>query len=221
MPRPGNYEGPDKDPVGALFEFRSNVFYNWGKGHAGYDADKAALAAYSFVDNAYVMGPDSEKPVAFDESNSLAKAFFACNSMNGVVPADPWSLVSGLQAPGYRQAAPIAVAPVKADPAASAYERVLADAGASVFRDAVDARIVAGVRDRTGRLIDSQAQVGGWPVLPAGVAAADTDGDGMPDAWETAHGLDPRKVDGAALAKGGSGYTNLELYLADIAEARR
>jgi len=221
MPRPGNYEGPDKDPVGAFFEFRSNVFYNWGKGHAGYDADKAALVAYGFVDNAYVMGPDSEKPVAFNESNSLAKAWFAGNSMNGVVPADPWSLVSGLQTPGYRQPGPIDVAPVKADPAASAYEHVLADAGASVFRDSVDARVVAGVRNKTGKQIDSQAQVGGWPALPAGVAAADTDGDGMPDAWEKAHGFNPKSPDGAALAKDGSGYTNLELYLADIAEARR
>ena len=220
MPRPGNYAGPDKDPVGAFFEFRSNVFYNWGKGYAGYDADKSALAAYSFIDNAYVMGPDSEKPVAFHESNSLAKAWFAGNSMNGVVPADPWSLVSGLQAPGWRQAGPIDVAPVKADPAASAFERVLADAGASVFRDSVDTRVVAGVRDRTGRQIDSQAEVGGWPVLPTGVAAADTDGDGMPDAWEKAHGFNPKKADGAALAKDGSGWTHLELYLADAASRR-
>jgi hypothetical protein len=219
MPRPGNYDGPDKDPVGAFFEFRSNVFYNWGKGHAGYDADKAALVAYNFVDNAYVMGPDSEKPVAFHEGNSLAKAWFAGNSMNGVVPADPWSLVTGVQAPGWRQAGPIDVAPVAPAPAASAYERVLADAGASVFRDSVDARVVAGVRDRTGRLIDSQAQVGGWPALPAGVAAVDTDGDGMPDVWETAQGLDPKTADGAA-DRDGDGWTNLEDYLAAAAKRR-
>jgi hypothetical protein len=217
MPRPGNYDGPDKDPVGAFFEFRSNVFYNWGKGHAGYDADLATLSAYSFIDNAYVMGPDSEKPVAFHESNRLAKAWFAGNSMNGVVPEDPWSLVSGLQVPGYRQAGPIDVAPVKADPAATAYERVLADAGASLFRDSVDARVVAGVRDKTGKQIDSQAQVGGWPVLPTGAAAVDTDGDGMPDAWEKAHGLNPSKADGASPARNGSGWTNLELHLADAA----
>jgi hypothetical protein len=219
MPRPGNYEGPDKDPVGAFFEFRSNVFYNWGKGHAGYDADKAALAAYSFIDNAYVMGPDSEKPIAFNESNNLAKAWFAGNSLNGVVPADPWSLVDGLQAPGYRQSGPIEVAPVAADPAASASERVLAEAGARVFRDSVDARVVAGVRDRSGRQIDSQAQVGGWPVLPTGQAAADTDGDGMPDAWETAHGFNPQKPDGA-LDRDGDGRTNLEDYLAEAATRR-
>ncbi|WP_419254181.1 pectate lyase family protein [Caulobacter sp. ErkDOM-YI] len=220
MPRPGNYDGPDKDPVGAFIEFRSNVFYNWGKGHAGYDADKAALVAYNFVDNAYVMGPSSEKAIAFNESNSLARAYFAGNSMNGVVPADPWSLVTGLQVEGYRQAAPIDIAPIAADPAASAYERVLAEAGASVWRDPVDARVVAGVRDRSGMIINNEQDVGGWPVLASGVAAPDADGDGMPDAWEAAHGLNPKAPDGTSPAKGGSGWTNLELYLAGAAKVR-
>lgn len=223
MPRPGNYDGADKDPVGALFDFRSNVFYNWGKGYAGYDADKAAVVAYNFVDNAYIMGPQSAKAVAFQESNSLARAYFAGNSMLTNVPADPWSLVTFTipEPAGYRLAAPVDVAPVKSDPAPLAYERVLADAGASVFRDSVDARIVAGVRDRTGKVINSQNDVGGWPVLPAGKVAKDSDGDGMPDAWEKAHGLDPKTpADGAAPAKDGSGYTNLELYLA-AAAARR
>ena len=220
MPRPGNYDGPDKDPVGAFIEFRSNVFYNWGGGHSGYDADKAAMVAYNFVDNAYVMGPDSKQAVAFKESNSLARAWFAGNSMNGVVPEDPWSLVTGLQVEGYRQATPIDIAPVAAEPAASAYERVLADAGASVARDTVDARVVAGVRDRSGGIINTEQDVGGWPVLAPGSAAPDSDDDGMPDAWEVKRGLNPKKADGAALAKDGSGWTNLELWLADAAKIR-
>ncbi|WP_297515524.1 pectate lyase [uncultured Caulobacter sp.] len=223
-PRPGNYEGPDKDPVGAFFDFRSNVFYNWGHDRAGYNADAATLSAYNFVDNAYVPGPNSQKRFAFKESDTLAKAYFAGNSMDGVIPADPWSLVTFTipEPAGYRLAAPADVAPVTPEPAASAYDRVLADAGASVWRDPVDRRIVEGVRTRTGKVIDSQAEVGGWPDLPPGPAAKDTDGDGMPDAWETAHGLDPRKAaDGAALAKDGSGWTNLELYLAEAAKVRR
>lgn len=49
-------------------------------------------------------------------------------------------------------------------PAAQAAERVLADAGARPWdRDAIDARIIAGVKDRSGRMIDSQEQVGGYP----------------------------------------------------------
>ena len=60
MPRPGNYEGPEADPEGPLMEFRSNLFYNWGRGFAGYNEDQASLIRYAFVDNAYVPGPDSQ-----------------------------------------------------------------------------------------------------------------------------------------------------------------
>ena len=220
MPRPGNYAGADEDPIGAFFDFRSNVFYNWGKGHAGYDADKAAMAAYNFVDNAYAPGPNSTKNIAFQESNTLAKAFFAGNSMAGAVPADPWSLVTFTipEPAGYRLAAPLDLGAVTPEAADKAYERVLADAGASVWRDPVDRRVVEGVRTRTGQVINIQTDVGGWPDLPAGQAAKDTDGDGMPDAWETAHGLDPKKADGAVVGK--DGWTNLELYLADAARVR-
>lgn len=219
MPRPGNYSGPEVDPVGAFFDFRSNVFYNWGRTRAGYNADKATLARYNFVDNAYVAGPQSQKPIAFDESDTLAKAWFAGNSMNGAIPADPWSLVTGVQSEGYRLAEPVDVAPVARDPAASAYARVLKSAGASKVRDAVDARVVAGVRDRTGKQIDSQRDVGGWPELKSLPAPRDSDRDGMPDAWERTHGLDPNVADGNG-DRNRDGYTNLEEWLADTAESR-
>jgi len=49
-------------------------------------------------------------------------------------------------------------------PAAQAAERVLANAGARPWdRDAIDARIIAGVRAKNGRIIDSQEEVGGYP----------------------------------------------------------
>lgn len=217
MPRPGNYSGPDIDPQGAFFDFRSNVFYNWGGSHSGYNADKATLARYNFVDNSYVAGPQSDKPIAFDESNMLAKAWFAGNSMNGAIPADPWSLVTGVQPEGYRLTAPIEVAPVKPESAIAAYPRVLAEAGASKARDSVDLAIIAGVRDRTGHQIDSQSEVGGWPVLATAPAPRDSDGDGMPDAWERSHGLDPRKSDSAG-DRDHDGFTNIEEYLNSLVQ---
>jgi hypothetical protein len=49
-------------------------------------------------------------------------------------------------------------------PADAVAESVLRHAGARPWeRDAIDARIVAGVRERTARIIDSQEQVGGYP----------------------------------------------------------
>src|SRR5882724_1787559 len=42
----------------------------------------------------------------------------------------------------------------------------------------------------------------------------DTDGDGMPDAWELAHGLNPNDPTDAARDDDGDGFTNLQEYLA-------
>lgn len=218
MPRPGNYNEPDVDPQGPLMEFRSNLFYNWGGSRSGYNADKTTLIGYNFIDNAYRTGPDSEKAVAFHESNRAARAHFAGNSMNGTVPADPWSLVTGVAVSENRLAEPISVAPVAPEPAAAAAERILDRAGASLPRDPVDARVVAAVRSGGGRIIDSQSEVGGWPVLAAGTPRADADGDGLPDAWERRHGLDPNaKADGNG-DRDGDGWTNLEEWLAELAE---
>lgn len=162
MPRPGNYTPVSEDPEGPLIEFRSNVFYNWGGKASGYNADKDSVASYSFVDNAYVAGPDSKGRMIFNEENPNARSWFAGNSVNGTIPADQWSLVAGSPA---RLSKPLQVAPVKRDPAASAYARVLAKAGASAPRDSVDARVVASVKARSGRIIDSQSEVGAWPDL--------------------------------------------------------
>ncbi|TFI58214.1 pectate lyase [Sphingomonas parva] len=216
MPRPGNYLPPEKDSVGAYYDIRSNLFYNWGGGYSGYNADsgeKASHAAYNFVDNSYRTGPDSKKAIAFDERNPIAHAWFAGNMMNGRTPNDPWSLVSGRSDDEYRLAGPLRAPPVKRDPAASAAARILASAGASLVRDPVDVRVVESVRTGTGRLIDSQSEVGGWPALAPGQPWRDGDGDGMPDDWEAAHGLDPGNAADGAADRDGDGYTNVEEWL--------
>lgn len=212
MPRPGNYDGPAIDPVGPSFDFVNNVFYNWGGDHSGYDADTATLSRYNFVNNSYVAGPDSKGAFAFQESNSLARAFFAGNSMNGAIPPDPWSLVKGLEVPGYRLAAPADVAPIQVETAAASYEAVLRGAGDSLVRDAVDRRVIEGVRTRTGHIIDDEKEDGGWPELRSAAAPRDSDHDGIPDAWEAAHHLDPHRDD-SAQDRDRDGWTNLEEYL--------
>lgn len=212
-PRPGNYLSPAEDPIGPMIEFRSNVFYNWGGRYAGYNADKSQRVTYNFIDNAYVAGPDSTGALAFQEENAEARAYFFGNTMNGATPVDPWSLVEGGGRIGYRLDRAADVGAVRPEDAASAYDSVLAHAGASRPRDVVDARIVASVRGRTGRIIDSQADVGGWPSLRGDAPAPDADGDGMPDAWERARGLDPADASDGAIDRDGDGYTEVEDYL--------
>ena len=97
--------------------------------------------------------------------------------------------------------------------ATDAYESVLRSSGASLSRDAADTRLVKGIRDRSHRRIDSQEEVGGWPDLRSVPAPSDRDGDGMPDKWELACGLNPDdRADGNG-DRDKDGYTNLEEYL--------
>ena len=111
--------------------------------------------------------------------------------------------------------------------ASDAYSSVLSYAGASLSRDNVDKRIVEEVRAGTASggkngIIDSQAQVGGWPEYTATAEelarvnkdTADKDGDGMPDWFEDEFGPDKSKNDGnAKTLDKNNRYTNLEMYL--------
>ena len=120
-----------------------------------------------------------------------------------------------------------------------AYEKVLDYAGACKSRDTFDALMVSDTRDGKATYTGSGLSKGfinsqndnkpsgagsdwsAWPTLNSTDAPTDTDGDGMPDDWEDAHGLDKTKsADGNIVTE--SGYTNLEIYLnslvADITE---
>jgi hypothetical protein len=69
------------------------------------------------------------------------------------------------------------------------------------------------VRTGTGKIINSQDEVGGWPELKSTPAPLDTDKDGMPDDWEKAHGLNPNDPADANADPDKDGYTNLEEFL--------
>jgi pectate lyase len=103
-------------------------------------------------------------------------------------------------------------------PAAEAYEPVLRSAGCAIpMRDAVDERIVADVKARRTRIVNDPSEVGGWPNLPAGNPPADSDHDGMSDAWEERHGLNPNDPQDGPADQDGDGYTNVEEFLNSLA----
>lgn len=123
----------------------------------------------------------------------------------------------------------------------AAYHFVLDNVGANFpKRDAVDARIIKTVK--TGKAIYAEdapefvspyvkrrlpadsyklgiitdiRQVGGLPEYK-GESCLDTDGDGMPDAWEKNNGLNPNDPSDATLDCNGDGYTNIEKYINGI-----
>ncbi len=112
--------------------------------------------------------------------------------------------------------------------AATAYDKVLAYAGASLHRDEVDQRYVtettngtatySGSVTKTKGRIDIVADCKGYTEanFPTGARESgfDTDGDGIPNDWETANGLDPNNAsDGLTYTLDPNGwYTNLEVY---------
>lgn len=223
LPRPGNYNDKTKDPKGLLLDFRNNLIYNWAGSAAGYNADGSngdnSITKMNFVGNYYKTGPNTSGRLAFSESTKTACAFFADNAMNGLIPEDPWSLVtfrdfSQEELRSYQLAKPLSAPAVATDDPDTAFKRILEEAGATLpRRDAVDARIVADVINGTGQIIDDEAQVGGWPELKSTAPPADSDEDGIPDAWEKAHNLDPADPQDASASRKPDSYTNLELYL--------
>jgi len=104
------------------------------------------------------------------------------------------------------------------------YPLVVAGAGASLVRDIIDKRIASEVLSgtttysgsKTGApgLIDSQNDVGGWPVLNTLPPLPDSDRDGMSDKWEADNGLNPDDPeDRNGIIDPLAPYTNLERYL--------
>jgi hypothetical protein len=114
-------------------------------------------------------------------------------------------------------------------PAEAAYARVVSHVGASLSRDAIDNRIIESVIHRAGSLIDSQdklrgpeGKLPGIDDLPATQRPADfdTDRDGMSNAFELEHGLNPNDAaDGNGNNLSKDGYTNLEVYLNSLVPA--
>jgi len=216
--------GSQYDPK-AIHDFRNNIIYNW-EGHTNLGAGQFIL-----VGNYYRPGPNTNtsdypiSPKTGDEDVTVG--YISGNFFEGHPEwtQDNYAAVEwGIRGGSYSaevtreefilQSNPV-LAPYLPDtePAEEAYKSILEHAGASLHRDTADKRIIQGVRDRTHRRIDSQDEVGGWPDLKSETAPPDTDRDGMPDAWETANGLDPADPEDRNNDRDGDGYTNLEEYL--------
>jgi len=83
-----------------------------------------------------------------------------------------------------------AAPPVQTQPAEAAFDLVLNQAGATLpRRDIVDDRAVSDTRNRTGKIIAHEKEVGGWPVYASGEPPINTAHDGIPDDWKKAHAL--------------------------------
>ncbi|MCZ8518566.1 MULTISPECIES: pectinesterase family protein [Paenibacillus] len=197
----------------------NNVIYDWGF----FSSYGGGQGNFNLRNNYYKYGPSTYKnarSMVFVEVLADSRMYIGGNYMDGnpEVTADNWKGVGALASPEAKLAEPVAMAwPVQLQTAEEAYASVLAGAGAVLpRRDAVDARVISDVKNRTGEHINSQKEVGGYLEFEQAAAPlADGDHDGMPDSWESQHGLNPAEAaDGSLL--NAEGYTNLEVYLNGI-----
>ena len=237
-------------------DYINNVVYNW-KSNSAYGGESRKSSGnqrqYNFIANCYKPGPATNSGVRTRLLNPTTKCSYCGSSVtpgkfyllgntmtsSTAVSSDNWQGVYPDESSKKDQCRSdkrftFDNCMTGEQTAKQAYETVLAKAGCSYKRDAIDTRIVQEVRDSTYTyegsnregidqsewsvkgLIDTPDDVGGWPEYKVYDIPTDTDKDGIPDTWETAHGLNPEDPSDARKTTLSAPYLNLEVYLNDI-----
>jgi len=223
-----------------IVDFVNNVIYNWGFNSAyGGEAGNQNVRS-----NYYKFGPATKSSVKYRivEPSDLAGNWYVSDNFvfgNSTITDDNWNGgVQGsyaLSQKNKRALIPFPIAEVTVQSAEEAYDLILKDVGANFpKRDTIDSRIIDEVTTGTvtygGKsyaklqnldttkiygIIDSQNDVGGWPILNSLPAPIDSDHDGMPDDWELAKSLDINNPEDRN-SFSTTGYTYLEDYLNEL-----
>ncbi len=230
---------PDEEKV----DFRNNVVYNWGSNSTYGGEEGYYNMVNNYYKPGPATGKSAVRRILdltqkfYDphyNTDTLGSGWFYLkgNVMEGSVEVTRNNWKYGVQGDGVTEAAkvkaclkkPLTHTRLKTSSAAAACRDVLLFAGANHPRDAADKRIVEEARSgkeqfgesfRGGKkgIIDSPAEVGGWPILLSEPAPPDADNDGMPDEWEDKNRLDRNNPDDNTLCSLSKKYTNLEVYL--------
>ncbi len=204
---------------GAQLDFRNNLIYNWGY-RCGYTREAPCFVNY--VNNYFKPGPstrEKQRAVLFEAGDDTLRMMWSGNVLEGFpehtldnrnmlrppknMPTE--EAMTKIMAPRVFDCPPVAT-----DAAEKAMARILAGCGAVwPRRDLLDERLMREIERGEGRIIDSEADLGGWPALDAGRPLADTQNAGMPDEWQEGYRLG--SVPGAD--HDGDAYTDLEEFL--------
>ncbi len=220
-------------------EWLGNVVYDYDNGFIAGDSDTTDYFwKVTFDGNTYITGPgDTDRPMISDGRDYNYGVYFGTNAYdndgnsiqnptdytgNGIDATGLTSVISGT----YTWAAtPYGNSGVWLDDTTQEnYLRTLEQFGATPWnRDEVDTLLANDVMNRQGALISNENELvargvsnGGFGTIGGGVKPPDTDGDGMPDAWEVTHGINPNVANNNGDFDF-DGYTDLEEYLNDLA----
>jgi hypothetical protein len=228
--------GGNRTDTTAVIDFRNNFVFNWRSG------TNFGQCRHDIINNYYKPGEStsykSNKPLRMKTERATSGRGFLSGNYFVDAPEEfnkdnftaldydqygapgPTNNYTGTTRARFESKVPFVFGNdiPKTDSPEEASRIVLERAGASLVRDAVDKRVIAGVKDGTNRLIDSQTEVGGWPELKSKPALKDTDRDGMPDEWEKASRLNPADPEDRNKFTLDKNYTNLEVYLNSLVE---
>lgn len=203
----------------AKIEYINNVVYNWGK--SAFVGGHSATDHYQdIVGNYFIAGPSS--------TGDFLSMFTATDHVyhrDNYVDLDKDGKVNGRMVTDedfIRQKATLIKEPsalsrsnVKINAASDAWKIVMAEAGSSLKRDAVDNRIIGYFKSlgKEGNIFKTEVDAGGQPkVKPKTSKLKDTDADGIPDRWEIKNRLNLNDAaDGTTITQ--AGFTNLENYI--------
>lgn len=210
-----------------LLDIRNCLISNWE--HRTCDGKPLSV---NLINNYYKPGPATKESVKkriakIDNSEHLGFSglwFIEGNYMEGYpeISANNWNggvdLSEGVSKERNRQLKPFTTAPVITQSSEDAYKLLLDYAGCiAPKRDSQDERVINQIR--TGKylrtengIIDNVEQAGGWPILNSVTPPIDSDGDGIPDEWEKANGLNPNDSSDA-IKIAANGYMNIENYI--------
>jgi autotransporter-associated beta strand protein len=201
-------------------EYVNNIVYGW-ENAAYIMGDTTSMDSHAIaVGNYFITGP-----VAGSGPFTSGTANFHIYGADNYYDGNRDGVLDGSLVTSYPGAdvvaTPFAFPTTASMTARQALGHVLANVGPDITRDAVDARIVQEVASYGtlgGVILRETDLFPGYGTDPKYLSPrarlVDTDGDGMPDNWETANGLNPADAtDWKGLS---GGYTRLELYLNEL-----
>lgn len=222
-------DNESRNPKGkGHIQYINNVIYNWGV--SGYVGGHSELDRYAdIIGNYFIKGPSSKNDSFFAMFWPSDHVYQANNKVdlnkNGKLDGRTVLDRDLVQATAKvdKQSVLDFARPVQTDSPEMAFKKVIELAGASICRDSVDQRMLRQTLSlgTVGRIIDSEDQVGGAPPLRQGKAPQDSDQDGIPDAWEVTHNLNPQDSADASKIDPSNGYSYLEEYINAAADDRR
>lgn len=231
-------ENKTRNPkVKGLNQYINNVVYNWGNGGCYIMGDTEANSWADIQNNYFINGPWAGATSAFSRGTPTFTVYGKGNyldaNINGVLDgtlmtADQYSgstpvndFNSWDNSTTRPQAHPVILGMKSAK---DALAWIIDSVGPSLpVRDDVDKYIIDEVKTygggTTGGITTEKTLPhGGTGILYGGYKPIDTDGDAIPDAWETANGLNPNDASDASKIAA-NGYANIENYSFTIGSA--